>query len=58
MSAAVDNALARPAAQQPQWSDAGAVHRVRAVLESVAPVVRVEEVDRLRARLAAVAGGH
>ncbi len=58
LSAAVDNALARPAAQQPQWSDAGAVHRVRAVLESVAPVVRVEEVDRLRARLAAVAGGH
>ncbi|MEV7196945.1 3-deoxy-7-phosphoheptulonate synthase class II [Streptomyces sp. NPDC093510] len=57
LKSALDDALRRPAAQQPPWRDAAAVRRVRAVLEGVAPVVRVEEVDRLRARLAAVAGG-
>ncbi|WP_188271951.1 3-deoxy-7-phosphoheptulonate synthase [Streptomyces sp. CBMA152] len=54
---AVDDALARPAAQQPQWPDIEAAHQVRAVLEGVAPVVRAEEVDQLRSRLAEVAGG-
>lgn len=57
LKSAVDAALDRPAAQQPPWCDAAAVRRVRAVLEGVAPVVHVEEVDRLRRRLAAVAGG-
>ncbi|GAA0596031.1 3-deoxy-7-phosphoheptulonate synthase class II [Streptomyces crystallinus] len=53
----MDRALARPAAQQPEWPDPEAVRGVRAVLERVAPVVSAEEVDRLRARLAAVASG-
>ncbi|MFD9792937.1 3-deoxy-7-phosphoheptulonate synthase [Streptomyces sp. NPDC059070] len=53
----MDHALARPAAQQPRWPDPGAVRRARAVLEGVAPVVGAEEVDRLRAQLAAVARG-
>ncbi|MFD9483773.1 3-deoxy-7-phosphoheptulonate synthase [Streptomyces sp. NPDC059991] len=57
LRAAVDRALARPAAQQPQWPDPEAVREVRAVLETVEPVVSAEEVDRLRTRLAAVAGG-
>ncbi|WP_234386546.1 3-deoxy-7-phosphoheptulonate synthase [Streptomyces sp. ERV7] len=57
LGAAVDRALARPAPQQPQWPDPEAVRGVRAVLEGVAPVVTAEEVDRLRAHLASVAGG-
>ncbi|MEU6126352.1 3-deoxy-7-phosphoheptulonate synthase class II [Streptomyces sp. NPDC047123] len=57
LRSAVEDALGRPAAQQPPWRDATAVRRVRAVLERVEEVVRVEEVDRLRARLAAVADG-
>nr|WP_257584442.1 3-deoxy-7-phosphoheptulonate synthase class II [Streptomyces sp. TLI_146] len=57
MSAALDRALARPAAQQPQWPNPGAVHEVRTILEGVAPVVGADEVDRLRGHLAAVATG-
>jgi 3-deoxy-7-phosphoheptulonate synthase len=53
----LDAALARPAAQQPDWPDQELVGRVRAVLESVPPVTVPEEVDRLTERLAAVAQG-
>ncbi|WRZ76712.1 3-deoxy-7-phosphoheptulonate synthase [Streptomyces sp. NBC_01237] len=57
MSTAVERALARPAAQQPQWPDLPSVDRVRRVLEGVAPVVTAEEVARLRTHFAAVARG-
>jgi 3-deoxy-7-phosphoheptulonate synthase len=53
----LDDALARPAAQQPEWPDPAAVAHVRTVLESVPPVVLPPEVDRLRERLADVANG-
>ncbi len=57
MSAAVAEALARPAVQQPAWPDADYVERVRGVLESVPPIAVTTEVDRLQARLGAVARG-
>jgi 3-deoxy-7-phosphoheptulonate synthase len=53
----LDGALARPAAQQPDWPDPAAVAHVRTVLESVPPVVLPPEVDRLTSRLADVANG-
>jgi 3-deoxy-7-phosphoheptulonate synthase len=53
----LDDALARPAAQQPDWPDATDVAHVRTVLESVPPVTLPPEVDRLQSRLAAVAEG-
>jgi 3-deoxy-7-phosphoheptulonate synthase len=53
----LDEALARPAAQQPRWPDAEQVRRVRAVLESVPPITVPTEIDRLRDQLAAVARG-
>ena len=53
----LDDALARPAAQQPDWPDAESVVHVRTVLESVPPVTLPPEVDRLHARLADVANG-
>jgi 3-deoxy-7-phosphoheptulonate synthase len=53
----LDDALARPAAQQPDWPDVEAVRQVRTVLESVPPVTVPPEVDRLSTRLAAVAQG-
>ncbi|MGQ0480812.1 MAG: class II 3-deoxy-7-phosphoheptulonate synthase [Pseudonocardia sp.] len=53
----LDDALARPAAQQPDWPDQDAVRHVRLVLESVPPVTVPQEVDRLRERLAQVARG-
>ena len=57
LRAALDDALARPAAQQPDWPDADAVRDVRTVLESVPPITVPSEVDRLRENLAAVARG-
>ncbi len=57
LRAALDDALARPAAQQPDWPDADAVRNVRSVLESVPPITVPAEVDRLRENLAAVARG-
>ncbi|MGH3564503.1 MAG: class II 3-deoxy-7-phosphoheptulonate synthase [Pseudonocardia sp.] len=57
LRARLDNALARPAAQQPDWPDAAHVAHVRTVLESVPPVTLPPEVDRLQDRLAAVARG-
>ena len=53
----LDDALGRPAAQQPDWPDATDVAHVRTVLESVPPVTLPPEVDRLQSRLAAVAEG-
>src|SRR3954463_14407336 len=57
MRKALDEALARPAAQQPEWPDEDAVQKVRTVLESVPPVTVPAEIDRLHARLAEVATG-
>jgi 3-deoxy-7-phosphoheptulonate synthase len=57
VSAAVGDALARPAAQQPGWPDPDYVARVRGVLEVVPPVAVASEVDGLQERLGAVARG-
>ena len=57
LRARLDDALARPAAQQPEWPDPAAVAHVRTVLESVPPVTLPPEVDRLHERLADVANG-
>ena len=57
LRARLDDALARPAAQQPEWPDPTHVAHVRTVLESVPPVTLPPEVDRLQTRLAAVAEG-
>ncbi|GAA3851044.1 3-deoxy-7-phosphoheptulonate synthase class II [Saccharothrix violaceirubra] len=53
----LDDALARPAHQQPEWPNAEQVDRVRAVLESVPPITVPAEIDRLRDNLAEVARG-
>ena len=57
LRARLDEALSRPAAQQPDWPDSTDVAHVRTVLESVPPVTLPPEVDRLQRRLAAVAEG-
>ncbi len=57
MRARLDDALSRPAAQQPDWPDPVHVAHVRTVLESVPPVTLPPEIDRLQARLADVAEG-
>ncbi|SHF40317.1 class II 3-deoxy-7-phosphoheptulonate synthase [Streptoalloteichus hindustanus] len=57
LRARLDDALARPAAQQPDWPDPEQARKVRAVLESVPPITVPAEVDLLRERLAAVARG-
>ena len=54
---ALDDALDRPAVQQPSWPDAGYVRSVRALLESVPPITVPVETDRLQERLGAVARG-
>ncbi len=48
LRARLDEALARPAAQQPEWPDPTDVAHVRTVLESVPPVTLPPEVDRLQ----------
>ena len=53
----LDEALARPAAQQPDWSNPDQVLAVRAVLEAVPPVTVPGEVDKLSDQLASVARG-
>jgi 3-deoxy-7-phosphoheptulonate synthase len=53
----LDEALSRPAAQQPAWPDPDHLRRVRTVLESVPPITVPTEIDRLRDQLAAVARG-
>ncbi|MEU7384796.1 MULTISPECIES: class II 3-deoxy-7-phosphoheptulonate synthase [unclassified Streptomyces] len=50
-------ALAKPAAQQPDWPDPDKVREVRTALEGVPPIAVPAEVDRLREQLAAVARG-
>jgi 3-deoxy-7-phosphoheptulonate synthase, class II len=57
LRARLDDALSRPAAQQPDWPDPEQVKHVRAVLESVPPVTLPPEIDRLQTRLAEVAEG-
>ncbi|MDT7710452.1 MAG: 3-deoxy-7-phosphoheptulonate synthase [Pseudonocardiales bacterium] len=57
LRARLDDALSRPAAQQPDWPDTAHVAHVRTVLESVPPVTLPPEVDRLQERLASVAKG-
>lgn len=53
----LDAALARPAAQQPDWLDGDMVRQVRTVLESVPPITVPLEIDRLRDKLGEVARG-
>jgi 3-deoxy-7-phosphoheptulonate synthase len=55
--ARLDAALARPAAQQPDWPDEAAVRRVRGVLRGAPPLTTPSEADRLTERLGAVARG-
>jgi 3-deoxy-7-phosphoheptulonate synthase len=57
LAAALADALARPAAQQPPWPDPEYVVRVRTLLEHVPPITVPAEVDRLQERLGAVARG-
>jgi 3-deoxy-7-phosphoheptulonate synthase len=57
LRAALDDALGRPAVQQPAWPDPDYVGRVRALLESVPPITVPTEVDRLQERLGSVARG-
>jgi len=52
----LDAALARPAAQQPDWP-ADQATAMRTVLESVPPITMSNEVDKLHERLAEVARG-
>src|SRR3954471_354281 len=57
LGAALADALARPAAQQPNWPDPDYVKNVRALLESVPPIAVPVEVDQLQGRLGGVARG-
>ncbi len=57
LGAAVSEALARPAEQQPEWPDLEALARVRGVLENVPPITVPAEIDRLAQRLGMVARG-
>jgi 3-deoxy-7-phosphoheptulonate synthase len=57
LAAAVAEALARPAAQQPAWPDPDYIARVRDLLELVPPIAVPTEVDALQARLGKVARG-
>lgn len=52
----LDDALSRPALQQPSW-DPEAAARMRTVLESVPPITVSDEVEQLSDQLAAVANG-
>jgi 3-deoxy-7-phosphoheptulonate synthase len=57
VSEAVADALARPAAQQPEWPDQDNVRAVRTRLECAPPISMPAEVDRLGEQLAQVANG-
>ena len=57
LATALADALARPAAQQPPWPDPEYVVRVRTLLEHVPPITVPAEIDRLQARMGAVARG-
>lgn len=54
----LDAALAKPAAQQPDWENPDQVLAVRALLEAVPPVTVPLEIDRLKLKLADVANGN
>ena len=56
LRARLDEALAKPAAQQPSW-DPEQAKAMRTVLESVPPVTVASEIERLSGQLAAVARG-
>ena len=56
-AAAVDDAVERPALQQPVWPDPEQAARVLDVLKAVPPIAVPTEVDLLQDRLAAVARG-
>ncbi|WP_103350660.1 3-deoxy-7-phosphoheptulonate synthase [Amycolatopsis sp. CA-128772] len=53
----LDEALARPAAQQPSWPDPVRAARVAGLLHEAEPIVAPEETARLAAQLASVARG-
>lgn len=57
LSARLDEALSRPAAQQPEWPEPDRVRDVRTVMENAPPITMPAEVDRLGEQLAAVARG-
>jgi 3-deoxy-7-phosphoheptulonate synthase len=57
LGAALQDALARPAVQQPPWPDPEYAARVRRLLEAVPPITVAPEVDRLQERLGQVARG-
>ncbi|WP_243769478.1 class II 3-deoxy-7-phosphoheptulonate synthase [Streptomyces cyanogenus] len=57
MRARVEDALRRPAAQQPAWPDPGKTAETAAVLAGRPSLTTLAEVDRLSGRLAAVARG-
>ncbi|MFJ2645169.1 3-deoxy-7-phosphoheptulonate synthase [Streptomyces sp. NPDC087420] len=49
--------MGKPALQQPEWDDPSQVRRIREVLAARPPLVRAEDVRRLRTLLARVARG-
>ncbi|MGA7687662.1 MAG: 3-deoxy-7-phosphoheptulonate synthase class II [Jiangellales bacterium] len=53
----VEAVRARPAAQQPDWPDQGALERVGAGMSTFPPLVFAGECDALRGQMAAVARG-
>src|SRR3954470_206691 len=57
LAAALADALARPAAQQPPWPDPEYLTRVRQLLESVPPIAVPSERDGLQTGLGEVARG-
>src|SRR4051812_24499233 len=57
LAVALEDALNRPAAQQPPWPDPDYLTRVRTLLESVPPIAVPVEVDLLQRRLGEVARG-
>src|SRR3982074_220168 len=57
LRARLDDALSRPAAQQPEGPDPAFVKRVRGALGRAPPPAAPAEIDRLRGRLAMVAKG-
>ncbi|BBX43420.1 phospho-2-dehydro-3-deoxyheptonate aldolase [Mycobacterium simiae] len=57
LHARLQDALALPAAQQPDWPNDADVRKIRALLESVPPVTLPNEIATLQQRLAQVARG-
>ncbi|MEJ6020471.1 class II 3-deoxy-7-phosphoheptulonate synthase [Corynebacterium sp. H113] len=56
LRARLDEALTKPALQQPSW-DKDHAHRVRRILESVPPIVVAPEIRKLQQEMADVANG-